>query len=67
MTIIIRALCATHPDPALLRKAFAEMAEEKIAQTLHHEEDEAWLQLLLMCRGGYEAWIPSLEQRPTAP
>jgi hypothetical protein len=66
MTIVMRALCATHPDPALLRKAFGAMAEEKIAQTLRHEEDEDWLQLFLLCRGGYEAWIPMPGQQTPA-
>lgn len=66
MAIVIRALCATHPDPALLRKAFGEFAEAKIAETLGREEDEAWLQQLLRCRAGYEAWLPDHAQQTMA-
>ncbi len=66
MTIVMRALCATHPDPALLRKIFGELAEAKTAETLGREEDEAWLQHLLRCRAGYEAWLPDLEPQTGA-
>ena len=63
LCICIRALMKTHPDPALLRATWHEMAEMQIAQRLARSRDEQGLEAMQEIRGGYEDWLPP---EPTA-
>lgn len=60
LTISIRALMKTHPNPELLRQTWTEMAELLIAQMTAHSRGEPWFQGLLALRDGYEAWLPDV-------